>query len=81
MPPNSLWLDRPDRRPYRAVDFAQRYDTVVIGGGLTGLITALLFASTYDSPPAKTPDKVSEAEDTVAVFQSSAAAFDQRVKV
>lgn len=44
MPPNSLWLDRPDRTPYRAIDFRQKYDTVVIGAGLTGLVTALLFA-------------------------------------
>ncbi|AMY51800.1 FAD-dependent oxidoreductase [Rhodococcoides fascians] len=44
MPPNSLWLDRPDRLPYRAIDFTQKYDTVVIGAGLTGLVTALLFA-------------------------------------
>ncbi|RZL67513.1 MAG: FAD-binding oxidoreductase, partial [Rhodococcus sp. (in: high G+C Gram-positive bacteria)] len=44
MPPNSLWLDRPDRTPYRAIDFTQKYDTVVIGAGLTGLVTALLFA-------------------------------------
>ncbi|MBY4128300.1 FAD-dependent oxidoreductase [Rhodococcus fascians] len=48
MPPNSLWLDRPAHRPYRAIDFALKYDTVVIGAGLTGLITALLFARAGD---------------------------------
>ncbi|MGA9872207.1 MAG: FAD-dependent oxidoreductase [Rhodococcus sp. (in: high G+C Gram-positive bacteria)] len=48
MASTSLWLDRPDRRHYNAVDFEQHYDTVVVGAGLTGLVTALMFARAGD---------------------------------
>lgn len=44
MTATSLWLDRPERADYNAIDFARRYDTIVVGAGLTGLVTALLFA-------------------------------------
>ena len=42
MTATSLWLDRPERAPYDSVDVTRRYDTVVVGAGLTGLVTALL---------------------------------------
>ncbi len=40
----SLWLDRADRPSYPRMAPGGRYDVVVVGAGLTGLITALLFA-------------------------------------
>ncbi len=47
----SLWLDRAAKRTedggtYPASDFSPgvRYDTVVVGAGLTGLVTGLLLA-------------------------------------
>ncbi|MCZ4076501.1 FAD-dependent oxidoreductase [Rhodococcus sp. H36-A4] len=49
MTQTSMWFDRPKRQPYDSVDFGQRYDTVIVGAGLTGLITALLYARGGDS--------------------------------
>lgn len=40
----SLWLDRADRISYPPMEPGGRYDIVVVGAGLTGLVTALLFA-------------------------------------
>lgn len=48
MSDTSLWLARPDRLPLDSVHFDQKYDTVVVGAGLTGLVTALLFARDGD---------------------------------
>ena len=45
----SIWLDR--RAPFAADPFEpdSRYDTVVAGAGLTGLVTALLLARSGQS--------------------------------
>jgi glycine/D-amino acid oxidase-like deaminating enzyme/nitrite reductase/ring-hydroxylating ferredoxin subunit len=40
----SLWLDRPDLPSYGPLEPGARFDTVVVGAGLTGLVTALLLA-------------------------------------
>ncbi|WP_127782084.1 FAD-dependent oxidoreductase [Rhodococcus sp. X156] len=40
----SLWLDRPGLPRYPPLTEGRRYDVVVAGAGLTGLVTALLFA-------------------------------------
>ncbi|MDJ0363013.1 FAD-dependent oxidoreductase [Rhodococcus sp. H29-C3] len=49
MTQTSLWLDRPKQSPYDSIDYGQKYDTVVVGAGLTGLITALMYARAGDS--------------------------------
>jgi len=40
----SLWLDRPDLPTFGPLTPGERFDTVVVGAGLTGLVTALLLA-------------------------------------
>lgn len=40
----SLWLDRPEGRRYPAPGREQSFDVAVAGGGIAGLITALLLA-------------------------------------
>ncbi|WP_188547089.1 FAD-dependent oxidoreductase [Rhodococcoides trifolii] len=45
----SLWLDRPVRSAYDDVAFGNVYDVVVVGAGLTGLVTAHLAAQSGKS--------------------------------
>ncbi|WP_433662607.1 FAD-dependent oxidoreductase [Nocardia sp. CA-128927] len=40
----SLWLDRVHAKPYPTLELGLRFDHVIVGGGITGVTTALLLA-------------------------------------